>query len=363
MDYSLLSKHRTALMGIAMIMVILFHTGGSRHDTVWFCISRCGNVGVDMFLFLSGIGMWFAWKGFPGKDDGVPGSTPLSCSGSLLHFYARRYRRIYPAWFIIACLYYIPLCMDGRLNIADTLLSITVNWGFWEHDELTFWFIPAIMMLYTAAPAYISLIRRQPVWRWMPVAAMMLCVLIQYWSPLHNAVGHLEIFFSRLPIFMLGINIGQPVMERRTLGHGAQWVLLLMLVMSAIVCINFENGLRGRFPLFIERMVYIPLSVSMLLLSGRLLSAAPQRLCRLLSFIGGISLELYLIHYHFVLKYLRELHLGYWLTAISTIVISALAAWLLHKITAPPARSSGSPRPINTYRTKSKGHAKQHIEQ
>ena len=59
--FGCLSAHRAALMGAAMLMVILFHVGGMRHDTVFYCISRCGNVGVDVFLFLSGIGLWFSW--------------------------------------------------------------------------------------------------------------------------------------------------------------------------------------------------------------------------------------------------------------------------------------------------------------
>ena len=65
------------------------------------------------------------------------------------------------------------------MSAIDTILSIAINWGFWEHDELTFWFIPAIMMLYTVAPAYMELIRRHTEWRCMPVAALLLCVVGQ----------------------------------------------------------------------------------------------------------------------------------------------------------------------------------------
>lgn len=342
-EFSDLSRHRGALMGIAMIMVVLFHVGGMRHDDIWWCISRCGNVGVDMFLFLSGIGLWFAWtkkseegrveseEGRGKSDESNSGRGFFTLPSSLFTFYLRRYLRIYPAWLIVACLYYIPRYADGRLGLTDTLLSIAVNWGFWEHDELTFWFIPAIMMLYTVAPAYMELIRRRPVWRWLPVAAMLLCILLRYWGPLYHAVGHLEIFFSRIPIFLLGVNAGLWVKERRTLEPSALWLLLLLFAMSALVCINFENGLRPRFPLFLERMAYIPLTVSMLLLLSRPLAAAPAWVGRLLAFFGGISLEIYLLHYQFILVHIRQWQLGYWLTAIVLLVLSAAAAWLLHK--------------------------------
>lgn len=337
MNYSVLSRQRTVLMGIAMLLVILFHVGGSNHESLWLCLSRCGNVGVDMFLFLSGIGLWFAWEK---RNTETPGHK------FLLSFYVRRYRRIYPAWLIIACLYYIPLYADGKLSMADTLLSITINWGFWEHDEGTFWFIPAIMMLYTLAPAYLTLIRRWPAWRRLPVPAMVLCVLIRYWPPLHQTVGHIEIFFSRIPIFLLGINAGPWVRDKRPLPPGATWMLLLTFAACAFVCINFEDGLRGLFPLFLERMVYIPLTVSMLLLLGRLFAAMPQWAARVPAFIGGISLELYLIHAQFILRPLRAYGLGYWLTFLATLAASIPLAWVLHKLTTAltsPTHPNNSP--------------------
>ena len=53
-DLSLISKYRGELMGFAMIYVVMFHVCGNRHDTLWYCLARCGNLGVDIFLFLSG---------------------------------------------------------------------------------------------------------------------------------------------------------------------------------------------------------------------------------------------------------------------------------------------------------------------
>lgn len=316
--FSDLSKYRGELMGFAMIIVVLFHVGGFRHDTFWYCLSRCGNVGVDLFLFLSGIGLWYAWTKQP----------------SLRHFYWRRYIRIYPAWFIIACIYYIPKYTNGDLTLGFTISEIAINWGFWHHDELNFWFIPSIMMLYTIAPAYMALILRHDSFRWMPIAAIILCFMVQYWQPVHSTVGHLEIFFSRIPIFLLGINAGEWVKQKRTIEPQGIWMLAIIFVMSAIVCINFENGLRGRFPLFIERMAYIPLTISMLLLLCRLFDVLPQWSHKPFVFIGGISLELYLIHIEFVLKPLKahKLVSGYWDTAIALLIISSILAWLLHKV-------------------------------
>ena len=318
-----LSRFRGPLMGIAMLVVMMFHVGFARHDTFWFCVNRCGNVGVDMFLFLSGIGLWYAWTKAPSLG-GEWARLPL--------FYRRRFQRIYPAWLLLSSLYYIPLYMEGKFSLWQTIGNILIGWRLWSGFVDEFWFIPMILVFYLVAPFYMMLIRRQRVWSWLPVVAMVFCVLLQYWKPLNMTLGHLEILFSRVPIFLLGINAGQWVKEDRQLPADAFWLLLLVFIMSLGVCVNFEDGLRGRFPLFLERMVYIPLSISAMLLLCKALSHAPAWVAKGLSFVGTVSLELYLVHVNFVLKYLRPYNLGYWLTLLLMTAIALLLAWLIHKL-------------------------------
>lgn len=315
-----LSRFRGELMGFAMIVILLFHVGGQRHDTLAYCLSRCGNVGVDIFLFLSGIGMWFAWSKQPKLAD----------------FYFRRYIRVYPAWFLIACLYFIPFLISGKMSLFDSILNILFYHDFWTvYNELHFWYIPAIMTLYTIAPAYMTLLCRSRSWCWLPVLAMLFCVLMRYDSTLYSNLRHIEIFISRIPIFLIGVNVGSWVKEQRTARSESWIVVLLMLVLSAWVCVNFESGLRNKFPLFLERMVYIPLCVSLSLVLSHLFSVAPMFVRNAFSFVGTLSLEFYLIHVEFVLKYIKPLHLGYFPTALLTLVIALPIAWLLHKLLSP----------------------------
>ena len=318
-----LSRFRGPLMGIAMLVVMMFHVGFARHDTFWFCVNRCGNVGVDMFLFLSGIGLWYAWTKAPSLG-GERARLPL--------FYRRRFQRIYPAWLLLSSLYYIPLYLEGKFSLWQTIGNILIGWRLWSGFVDEFWFIPMILVFYLVAPFYMMLIQRQRVWSWLPVVAMVFCVLLQYWKPLNMTLGHLEILFSRVPVFLLGINAGQWVKEERQLHADAFWLLLLTFVLSLGVCVNFEDGLRGRFPLFLERMVYIPLSISAMLLLCKALSHAPAWVAKGLSFVGTVSLELYLVHVNFVLKYLRPYNLGYWLTLLLMTAIALLLAWLIHKL-------------------------------
>ena len=108
-----ISRFRGELMGAAMLFIILFHVPLER-SSEFFGLRRCGNVGVDMFLFLSGIGLWFSWVKNP----------------SVWQFYKRRLLRIYPAWLVMASLYYIPRFDWAQGDYLDLIGDITINWDF-----------------------------------------------------------------------------------------------------------------------------------------------------------------------------------------------------------------------------------------
>ena len=261
-----ISRFRGELMGAAMLFIILFHVALPREDA-FYGLRRMGNVGVDMFLFLSGI-----------------------------------------------------------------FGEITINWGFWLHDELNFWYIPATMMLYLFAPAYMELIKRHPIYRWLPVVMIMWCILVQYVTPIHHAVGHLEIFWSRVPIFFIGINMGEMVRQKQTLDGASIWMIWLMFLMTLMASIFLEQEKHGMFPLFLERMLYIPLTITSILLLNRIFRRTPHWFNRSFMLVGALSLECYLIHIHFVLKYIEPHHWGYWPTFFACIGITLPAAWILSKI-------------------------------
>ena len=53
---------------------------------------------------------------------------------------------------------------------------------------------------------------------------------------------------------------------------------------------------------------------------------------KILKVFGALSLELYLIHSHFVLDYLERTDWSYWPKFVVTIVLSLIFAWLLQTI-------------------------------
>lgn len=313
-----ISRFRAEQMGAAMLFVILFHVALDRGDP-FYGLRRCGNVGVDIFLFLSGVGLWFSWV-----------KTP-----DVLRFYRRRLLRIVPTWIVVATAFYLPDYFGARRfshSIVDLIGDITINWDFWLHDELTFWYVPAIMALYLVAPWYMRLVQSRPVYRWLPLLMVIWCVMVQWVLPIHHAVGHIEIFWSRVPIFFIGINFGEMVRTRRQLSSDAVWLLLVTFLMTFGTCLYLEQVRHGHFPLFVERMLYIPFTVCTVLVMNRIFRRTPQWVNRLFRFVGALSLEAYLIHIHFVLVYVQPYHLGYWLTFLITVAITLPIAWLLQRL-------------------------------
>lgn len=313
-----ISRFRAEQMGAAMLFVILFHVALDRGDP-FYGLRRCGNVGVDIFLFLSGVGLWFSWV-----------KTP-----DVLRFYRRRLLRIVPTWIVVATAFYLSDYLGARRfshSIVDLIGDITINWDFWLHDELTFWYVPAIMALYLVAPWYMRLVQSRPVYRWLPLLMVIWCVMVQWVLPIHHAVGHIEIFWSRVPIFFIGINFGEMVRMRRQLSSDAVWLLLVTFLMTFGTCLYLEQVRHGQFPLFVERMLYIPFTVCTVLVMNRIFRRTPQWVNRLFRFVGALSLEAYLIHIHFVLVYVQPYHLGYWLTFLVTVAITLPIAWLLQRL-------------------------------
>ena len=59
-----ISKYRTELMGVATLLVIFGHSAGNGVVMPGWMESLCGlaSVGVDIFLLVSGLGLWYSLR-------------------------------------------------------------------------------------------------------------------------------------------------------------------------------------------------------------------------------------------------------------------------------------------------------------
>ena len=77
-ELSDISRYRGELMGLAMIFVMLFHVWMPKSN-VMYGLVRCGNVGVDIFLLLSGVGLWFSWTKNPSLKHFFSSGATCAC--------------------------------------------------------------------------------------------------------------------------------------------------------------------------------------------------------------------------------------------------------------------------------------------
>lgn len=125
--------YRTEVMGIAMLMVLLYH-----FKTSWF---YPGFLGVDIFLFLSGFGLCRSYE-----------------QNSLSTFYKRRMTRILPLYIFmgigVSLIYYVSY--SKPLSLWDVFCNISsLNyWGL--GGEVPEWYLSFLLILYLTFPiAYI----------------------------------------------------------------------------------------------------------------------------------------------------------------------------------------------------------------
>ena len=137
-DLSLISKHRTPLMGIAALMIIVCHMLG--YDVVRPAIVDKilwrGNYGMDIFLFLSGIGCWYS----------------LSKSCSLNIWYRKRFVRIFVPYLLIQIPFWAWRMAIGTFHLPHELLVFSTL-DFWLHHKGA-WYVALLLPLYLITPQF-----------------------------------------------------------------------------------------------------------------------------------------------------------------------------------------------------------------
>lgn len=142
MNLNNLSKYRAQLMGVAMLMVIFHHLPFEINNVIYHYFKQNAGFGVDIFLLLSGIGLYFSIS----KEN-----------VSLGDYYRHRAIRIFPIYALIILAVSI---LKGNYDIWSYLLKATTI-GWWVNGVCFDWFIPTIVMLYAVFPLFYLLILKR----------------------------------------------------------------------------------------------------------------------------------------------------------------------------------------------------------
>ena len=289
--FQILSKYRSAIMGIAAVWIFVFHewiqltdnqdTGIHIINFLERYIKAIGFCGVDIFLMLSGIGLTFAI----GK-------------GSLLSFYYRRIKRILLPFLAIAVIRW-------RLEHWETKYFIgnITGWRFYTENMYTFlWFVPAIITLYLLFPLYYKLFLAVKNKIFFTVGAIEIWLLITLLVRDHMR-NDLFGFTNRIPVFIIGILFGWMTQNKKEIVFTVQtWLTILITAILGLYLAYIANfyGYGLIVPVSNCCIPNCLIAISLPFLIAKALYFLEQKikqlgnlLFRILAFFGGFSLEFY----------------------------------------------------------------------
>ena len=181
--YDRISRYKGALMGIAILIVVYghllyYHSGlkdyAQLNITEWYTVGS-----VDIFLFLSGFGIYH----------------------SLKRFMQRRLERLLPSYLPFILVYCAFMLWADQMNKWQAVGNLT-TFGWWAQIGAQFnWYIPTLIGLYLLSPLLFAVIERyEKKALWMFLALFLLegaCVGTS-----------LMIGVSRFPVYFLGMYLG-----------------------------------------------------------------------------------------------------------------------------------------------------------
>lgn len=279
MELNLISKYRTQLMGVSILWVMFFHAH-SRIESIHFFtfLQDIGYGGVDFFYFLSGLGVYYAYK------------------GNVKDFYLRRVKRIFP--------YYLPLVLVYSLYMysinyisGEVVVSNMLLLSFWFNLPGTFdWYIPSLLLLYLLTPLFLNFFKKNKI---VPTILVLAFTLISYFILVDTKLNHLLIAFLRFPVFLGGIWVGYLIKENKEIRIHSLWVgvwALFFIIGIGLLFYFFEYHPEFRTRFSQTMLPFWLMTFPFCLFASYFLSKLKNYKYPILTFFGTHSLLLYITH-------------------------------------------------------------------
>ena len=308
LNLNVFTQYRKELMGIATIMIIVCHIVGNE-VLLPQCISKVltlGNYGVDIFLFLSGLGLFYSLQNKP---------------NSICSWYKKRYIRIFVPYFIATIPYcFIRICV-GEFNILDTILSLTTL-DFWIYARGA-WFVSAIIPIYFLTPRlsiFIDTRKNKLLWVIVIISTLLLLSNIDIIN--HPIYDNIQFVMRRTPMFILGYYLATYIKQGKTISI---YDTIFITICSIIL---YYLG------------VYSALSVPILIALGYFVNLLHNvgSLDKMLKFMGIISLESYLMNIYLpeIIRHINfgQLGQGNYLPYTLVVVIGIPLSFIINRISS-----------------------------
>lgn len=260
-------KYRAPIYGLMAIWIMLFHIhghGGVGMPHVLGFLSPIiarGNMGVDVFLFLSGYCLVSSYE-----------------KSTLGQFYKKRIIRLLLPYVIIATPFYIWKSCVTDSNFIFDLSGIS----YWLDGMQWTWFVNAILLCYALFPFFYKIVVGGGKNTCALILGIYTVLIVAYFlcGSRYVAAGNA---YLRLPVFLWGI-----VAKVYDVKFNKVQLIVLAILGGASVAILHKFGLdffiRLSLSLFVVPLIYV------------LAFVFSKVKTVFLSYSGSISLELYLAH-------------------------------------------------------------------
>lgn len=261
MNWSLYSKHRQSLMGVAILWIMLYHINLNL-GVLSYRIVFEGFYGVEVFAFLSGIGAYYSLH----KNENIKA------------YYIRKFKRVIPIFYWVEIPYTFLLVFMGCYTAVDAVrLLFFLNPFF---DIMMAWYVTFVIICYLFSPFLYRMILNGKYG--LLFLSIIICYLIGYF--------YCPIIFNRLPMFVVGMMIGKYILLHKTESSSkSMWIHVLI----GFVCILYVCGYVGKCCdfLVIKQVMTLYVFYCIAVLFDKLKCVEKP-----FAFLGGLTLELYLIH-------------------------------------------------------------------
>lgn len=283
-----ISEYRSEIYGISIFWIMLFHLDESQYYAPWednrifhyiLDVIKIGNMGVDIFLFLSGICLYFSFTRNP----------------DVLNFIKKRLSRILYPLFLTSGILWIWYLISGKISIWGLTNRLSLV-QFWISDDSQVWFASLIMALYLLYPyIYFFLFEKKSdrsiLFRTLGLLAFSLIVTVGVCMEAPEVYENVSRALPRLAVFVTGCYAGKYVYEKKHISIGIPVVSWVLFIIALVVSWKLELK-----ETLVFRYVYWFGGVAMAFFLAVFFCYMPRWFNKIWSCLGAVSLELYFTH-------------------------------------------------------------------
>lgn len=272
-ELRLISAARNFIFGFSILYLVWFHSITGYANNFINTLYRMGESGVDIFLVLSGMGLYYSYS----KDN------------DLKHFYAKRLLRILPSCLLV-CVPFFLYKLTQHGDIFKFIRQIFLV-EFFVSGELTEWFITALLCFYLIYPAVHMLFKKL---RYSPLALAGICMAIYaVYIAADSSLGRIGLLWLRLPAFLTGAVLGHYIKAGACIKNKRLVLLAAFLLMLAAMLLNMLFFDKIKVIKYMTELLY---ALCLIILLAVLDTKAPKAIKAVFLFYSAITLEIYLVH-------------------------------------------------------------------